>query len=99
MLCEANQLVSRQFLSGTLFKFCLHIRVFYLSSWNLFHIGCRSIILHCYNENEMFRVDIEKMCSELRAQLEATKYDIIKYCIGTLVSKFAIGLAILRILM
>ena len=55
--------------------------------------------MHCYNENEMFQVDIEKMRSELRAQLEATKYDIIKYCIGTLVSKFAIGLAILRILM
>ncbi|KAF6145421.1 hypothetical protein GIB67_029190 [Kingdonia uniflora] len=34
----------------------------------------------------------------LRAQLEAAKYDVIKYCIGTLVSISAIGLAIIRIL-
>ncbi|TYK16694.1 protein FMP32 [Cucumis melo var. makuwa] len=35
----------------------------------------------------------------LRAQLEAAKYDVIKYCIGTLVSISAVGLAVLRILM
>ncbi|OIT22420.1 PREDICTED: protein FMP32, mitochondrial-like [Nicotiana attenuata] len=34
----------------------------------------------------------------LRAQLEAAKYDVIKYCIGTLVSISAVGLAIVRIL-
>lgn len=35
----------------------------------------------------------------LRAQLEAAKYDVIKYCIGTLVSISAVGLAVLRILL
>ncbi|GMH24020.1 hypothetical protein Nepgr_025863 [Nepenthes gracilis] len=35
----------------------------------------------------------------LRAQLEAAKYDVIKYCIGTIVSISAVGLAMLRIFM
>ncbi|XVE82528.1 hypothetical protein DITRI_Ditri16bG0012200 [Diplodiscus trichospermus] len=35
----------------------------------------------------------------LRADLEAAKYDLIKYCIGTLVSISAVGLAAVRILM
>lgn len=35
----------------------------------------------------------------LRAQLEAAKYEVIKYCIGTLVSISAVGLAVLRIVM
>lgn len=35
----------------------------------------------------------------LKAQLEAAKYDVIKYCIGTLVSITAVGLAVIRILM
>ncbi|CAN1320026.1 Protein fmp32, mitochondrial [Linum perenne] len=35
----------------------------------------------------------------LRAQVEAAKYEIIKYCIGTLVSISAVGLAVIRILM
>ncbi|XP_047329742.1 protein FMP32, mitochondrial-like [Impatiens glandulifera] len=35
----------------------------------------------------------------LRAQLEAAKYEVIKYCIGTLVSISAVGLAVLRILL
>ncbi|KAM7479355.1 hypothetical protein LguiA_027568 [Lonicera macranthoides] len=35
----------------------------------------------------------------LRAQLEAAKYDVIKYCIGTLVSISAVGLAVIRILL
>ncbi|XP_044489980.1 protein FMP32, mitochondrial-like [Mangifera indica] len=35
----------------------------------------------------------------LRAQVEAAKYDVIKYCIGTLASISAVGLAIVRILM
>ncbi|KAJ8567587.1 hypothetical protein K7X08_019795 [Anisodus acutangulus] len=34
----------------------------------------------------------------LRAQLEAAKYDVIKYCIGTLVSISAVGLAVVRLL-
>ncbi|XP_041022259.1 protein FMP32, mitochondrial-like isoform X2 [Juglans microcarpa x Juglans regia] len=35
----------------------------------------------------------------LRAHMEAAKYDVIKYCIGTLVSISTIGLAVIRILM
>lgn len=35
----------------------------------------------------------------LRAQVEAAKYDVIKYCIGTLISISAVGLAVIRILM
>lgn len=35
----------------------------------------------------------------LRAELEAAKYDVIKYCIGSLVSISAVGLAVLRIVM
>lgn len=42
--------------------------------------------------------DIQEIHS-LRAQLEAAKYEVIKYCIGTLVSISAVGLAVLRILM
>ncbi|PPD91159.1 hypothetical protein GOBAR_DD11895 [Gossypium barbadense] len=42
---------------------------------------------------------LDKEIHALRAQLEAAKYDVIKYCIGTLVSISAVGLAVLRILM
>ncbi|CAM8991033.1 unnamed protein product [Rhodiola kirilowii] len=35
----------------------------------------------------------------LRAQLEAAKYEVIKYCIGTVVSISAVGLAVLRIVL
>ncbi|XP_071698203.1 uncharacterized protein [Rutidosis leptorrhynchoides] len=35
----------------------------------------------------------------LRAQLEGAKYDVIKYCIGTITSISAVGLAVIRILM
>ncbi|XP_031271693.1 protein FMP32, mitochondrial-like [Pistacia vera] len=42
---------------------------------------------------------LDKEIHSLRAQVEAAKYDVIKYCIGTLVSISAVGLAIVRILM
>ncbi|KAF5798545.1 putative Coiled-coil domain-containing protein [Helianthus annuus] len=42
---------------------------------------------------------LDREIHSLRAQLEAAKYDVIKYCIGTLVSISAVGLAVLRILM
>lgn len=42
---------------------------------------------------------IDREIQGIRAQLEGAKYDIIKYCIGTLVSVSAVGLAILRIVM
>lgn len=35
----------------------------------------------------------------LRAHLEGAKYDLIKYCIGTLVSVAAVSLGTIRILM
>ncbi|XP_042028425.1 protein FMP32, mitochondrial-like isoform X2 [Salvia splendens] len=42
---------------------------------------------------------LDREIHTLRAQLEAAKYDVIKYCIGTLASVSAVGLAVLRILM
>ncbi|KAL4577690.1 hypothetical protein LXL04_013801 [Taraxacum kok-saghyz] len=42
---------------------------------------------------------LDREIHSLKAQLEAAKYDVIKYCIGTLVSISAVGLAVLRILM
>ncbi|XP_076952596.1 protein FMP32, mitochondrial-like [Bidens hawaiensis] len=42
---------------------------------------------------------LDREIHSLRAQLEAAKYDVIKYCIGTLVSISAVGLAVVRILM
>ncbi|KAJ4716609.1 protein FMP32, mitochondrial-like [Melia azedarach] len=42
---------------------------------------------------------LDREIHTLRAQLEAAKYDVIKYCIGTLVSISAVGLAVVRILM
>ncbi|XP_010557698.1 PREDICTED: protein FMP32, mitochondrial [Tarenaya hassleriana] len=42
---------------------------------------------------------LDREIHTLRAQLEAAKYEVIKYCIGSLVSISAVGLAVLRILM
>ncbi|KAK7376060.1 hypothetical protein VNO78_34910 [Psophocarpus tetragonolobus] len=42
---------------------------------------------------------LDREIHSLKAQLEAAKYDVIKYCIGTLVSISAVGLAVIRILM
>lgn len=42
---------------------------------------------------------LDREIHALRAHLEAAKYDVIKYCIGTLVSTSAVGLALIRILM
>ncbi|GAV75908.1 DUF1640 domain-containing protein [Cephalotus follicularis] len=42
---------------------------------------------------------LDREIHALRAQLEAAKYDVIKYCIGSLVSISAFGLAVVRILM
>ncbi|XP_042989201.1 protein FMP32, mitochondrial isoform X2 [Carya illinoinensis] len=42
---------------------------------------------------------LDREIHALRAHLEAAKYDVIKYCIGTLVSISAVGLAVIRILM
>ncbi|XXG40191.1 hypothetical protein AAC387_Pa01g0971 [Persea americana] len=41
---------------------------------------------------------LDREIHALRAHLEAAKYDVIKYCIGTLVSISAVGLAIIRLL-
>ncbi|XP_020582676.1 protein FMP32, mitochondrial-like [Phalaenopsis equestris] len=64
-------------------------------------------------ERGRLRDELTKQCSEtanltnkldgeihgLRAKLEAAKYEVIKYCVGTLVSLSAVGLAIIRLLM
>lgn len=42
---------------------------------------------------------LDREIHALRAGLEAAKYDVIKYCIGTLVSISAVGLAVVRILL
>ncbi|ESW07920.1 hypothetical protein PHAVU_009G003700 [Phaseolus vulgaris] len=42
---------------------------------------------------------LDREIHELRAQVEAAKYDVIKYCIGTLVSISAVGLAVIRIIL
>lgn len=42
---------------------------------------------------------LDREIHALRAQVEAAKYEVIKYCIGTLVSISAVGLAVLRIMM
>ncbi|KAK1588599.1 hypothetical protein Q3G72_024907 [Acer saccharum] len=42
---------------------------------------------------------LDREIHALRAQLEAAKYDVIKYCIGSLVSISAFGLAVVRIFM
>ncbi|XP_059647606.1 protein FMP32, mitochondrial-like [Cornus florida] len=42
---------------------------------------------------------LDREIHALRAHLEAAKYDVIKYCIGTLVSISAVGLAVVRILL
>ncbi|XP_060168490.1 protein FMP32, mitochondrial-like [Lycium barbarum] len=40
---------------------------------------------------------LDREIHAMRAQLEAGKYEVIKYCIGTLVSISAVGLAVLRL--
>ncbi|XP_059296876.1 protein FMP32, mitochondrial-like [Lycium ferocissimum] len=40
---------------------------------------------------------LDREIHALRAQIEASKYEVIKYCIGTLVSISAVGLAVLRL--
>ncbi|KAG6538521.1 hypothetical protein ZIOFF_003648 [Zingiber officinale] len=50
-------------------------------------------------ENSDLTNKLDREIHALRAQLEAAKYDVIKYCIGTLVSISAVGLAMVRILM
>lgn len=42
---------------------------------------------------------LDREINSLKAQLEAAKFDVIRYCIGTLVSISAVGLGLLRIIM
>ncbi|CAD6338313.1 unnamed protein product [Miscanthus lutarioriparius] len=54
------------------------------------------------NQNEEtteLTTKLDKEIHSLKAQLEGAKYDVIKYCIGTIVSISAVGLAVLRIVM
>nr|AFK40340.1 unknown [Lotus japonicus] len=50
-------------------------------------------------ENSSLTNKLDREIHSLRAQMEAAKYDVIKYCIGSLVSISAVGLAVIRILM
>ncbi|XP_042467660.1 protein FMP32, mitochondrial-like [Zingiber officinale] len=50
-------------------------------------------------ETTLFTTKLDREIHTLRAQLEAAKYDVIKYCMGTLVSISAAGLAVVRILL
>ena len=61
---------------------------------------CRRIRDELANQNAETTNLTNKLAREihaLRAQLEAAKYEVIKYCIGTLVSISAVGLAVLRL--
>ncbi|MCO5612898.1 hypothetical protein L7F22_067170 [Adiantum nelumboides] len=40
---------------------------------------------------------LDKDFNALKLQLEASKYDVIKYCIGTIASVYALGLGLLRV--
>ncbi|KAI5056421.1 hypothetical protein GOP47_0028239 [Adiantum capillus-veneris] len=40
---------------------------------------------------------LDKEINALKMQLEGSKYDVIKYCIGTIISVYALGLGLLRI--
>lgn len=40
---------------------------------------------------------LDKEINTLKMQLEGSKYEVIKYCIGTIVSVYALGLALLRV--
>ncbi|KAH0969425.1 hypothetical protein GBA52_028693 [Prunus armeniaca] len=65
-------------------------------------LSCRRIREELSNQNAETNNLTNKLDREihaLRAQVEAAKYDVIKYCIGTLVSISAVGLAVLRILL
>lgn len=42
---------------------------------------------------------LDREIQALKAHIEAAKYEVIKYCIGTLASVSAVGLAVVRILM
>ncbi|KAF7841038.1 protein FMP32, mitochondrial [Senna tora] len=42
---------------------------------------------------------LDREIQALRAQLEAAKYDVVRYCIGTLISLSAVGLACIRIIL
>ncbi|KAL8473781.1 hypothetical protein ACS0TY_030581 [Phlomoides rotata] len=50
-------------------------------------------------ETNNLTTKLDREIHTLRAQLEAAKYDVIKYCIGTLASVSAVALAALRLLL
>lgn len=62
------------------------------------HARAFRIIVYIRDQPKCFAGHMQEIHS-LKAQLEAAKYDVIKYCIGTIVSISAVGLAVLRIVM
>ncbi|KAM3192424.1 hypothetical protein ACQJBY_069570 [Aegilops geniculata] len=59
---------------------------------------CGPLASPLYHRHNWILLFLQEIHS-LKAQLEAAKYDVIKYCIGTIVSISAVGLAVLRIVM
>ena len=69
----------------------LHILHFFL----FVSLQCNTELYQDLNDIH-FIIIIFQEIHALKAQLEAAKYDVIKYCIGTLVSISAVGLAVIR---
>ncbi|XP_031484017.1 protein FMP32, mitochondrial-like isoform X1 [Nymphaea colorata] len=58
----------------------------------------RDELANQHTETANLNNKLDREIHVLRARLEAAKYDLIKYCVGTLVSISAVGLAVARIL-
>ncbi|XP_022774005.1 protein FMP32, mitochondrial-like [Durio zibethinus] len=66
---------------------------------NLERGGIRDELSNQNAETSILTSKLDREIHALKAHLEAAKYELIKYCIGTLVSVSAVGLAVVRILM
>ncbi|XP_038682240.1 protein FMP32, mitochondrial-like [Tripterygium wilfordii] len=67
--------------------------------WNLERGKIRDELTDQSAQTSTLTNKLDREIHALRAQVEAAKYEVIKYCIGTLVSISAVGLAVVRIFM
>ncbi|CAN1122147.1 Protein FMP32, mitochondrial [Linum perenne] len=67
--------------------------------WNLEKGRIRDELAQQNSETTVLENKLDRETHALRAQLEAAKYDVIKYFVGTFFSISAVGLAVVRILM
>ncbi|CAN0919053.1 Protein FMP32, mitochondrial [Linum grandiflorum] len=67
--------------------------------WNLEKGRIRDELAQCHTLINSVDNKFDRETNSIRALLEAGKYDVIKYCIGTFFSISAVGLAVVRILM